>query len=114
MDGTKISPAQRPTAPMPGPRTESIEKAAVEETQQAVKDVAETKQNPDVLAKLEEFSSNGKNSLMFDYNQDLKELVVTVIDKNSGEVIRQIPSEEMLEIKHALEALSGIYIDKLT
>jgi len=40
----------------------------------------------------------------------LKRPVVRVVDSNSGELIRQVPSEEALRIAKRLDALSGLLL----
>ena len=46
----------------------------------------------------------------FSVDQDTKEMVVKVMDKNTNQVIRQIPSEEALAIAKALDKLQGLII----
>ncbi len=50
--------------------------------------------------------------LDFTVDKDLKRIVVKVIDKETGKVIRQIPPEEMLKIAKRMEEMSGVLIDK--
>ena len=37
--------------------------------------------------------------------------MVTVLDKESGNIVRQIPSDAILKVAHNLEALKGIIFD---
>ena len=37
--------------------------------------------------------------------------MVTVLDQDSGKVIKQIPSDAILKVAHNLEALKGILFD---
>ena len=39
-------------------------------------------------------------------------VIVTVTDKTSGQVVRQIPSEEALRISQSIDKLTGILVDK--
>ncbi|OUV99920.1 MAG: hypothetical protein CBD16_07230, partial [Betaproteobacteria bacterium TMED156] len=48
-------------------------------------------------------------SVDFETNKD----VVTVTRKDSGEIVRQIPSETVLNIAHSIEKLKGVLFDKL-
>ncbi|MDA8164950.1 MAG: flagellar protein FlaG [Desulfobacteraceae bacterium] len=50
--------------------------------------------------------------LSFSLDKATDSIVIQVKDKESGEVVRQIPSEEMLELKAKLEKLLGILFDK--
>ena len=49
-------------------------------------------------------------SLQFSIDKDLGVAVVKVIDKDSNKVIRQIPSEEVLQISKALDKLQGLLV----
>jgi len=59
------------------------------------------------VAELNNINQNIQRSLKFEVDEDSGETVVTVKDKQSGEVIRQIPSEEMLSLSKRLKALNG-------
>lgn len=48
--------------------------------------------------------------LEFSVDKDTDEFVVKVMDKETGEVIRQIPSEELLKIAKALDKLQGLLV----
>lgn len=48
------------------------------------------------------------NNLEFSINDDTKQVVVKVVDSATQEVIRQIPSEEMLAIAKALDSIKGL------
>jgi flagellar protein FlaG len=50
------------------------------------------------------------SGLEFTVDADTKATVVKVIDKQTKEVIRQIPNEETLEISKALDKLQGLLI----
>lgn len=44
--------------------------------------------------------------LQFAVNQDIEETVVTVIDRHTGETVRQIPSEEIVRLAQRMNELS--------
>ena len=50
-------------------------------------------------------------SLRFSVDGDLEKLVVSVVDKESEEVVRQFPSEEMLVLAKQMRDLEGILFD---
>lgn len=50
------------------------------------------------------------SDLQFSVNDDTDKVVVTVVDSETKEVIRQIPSEEMLAIAKALDNIKGLFI----
>lgn len=49
--------------------------------------------------------------LVFSIDKDTNEVVVKVIDPETKEVIRQIPPEELLEIRKKLDEIVGILFD---
>lgn len=52
------------------------------------------------------------NSLVFNLNRDIDRVVVQLVDVSSKEVIRQYPSEEMVEIYTALKKLNDLLLPK--
>jgi len=48
--------------------------------------------------------------LRFSMDEDTKSTVVKVVDSNTGEVIRQFPTEEVLQIAKALDKWQGMLI----
>lgn len=52
--------------------------------------------------------------LRFEVKGDSKEVVVKIVDPASDEVIRQIPSEEILAIRERMEDLVGVLYDGMT
>jgi len=49
--------------------------------------------------------------IKFQYNDNINELVVNVIDKNTDKVIRKIPSDEALKIMEQMRKLVGALFD---
>jgi flagellar protein FlaG len=49
-------------------------------------------------------------SLEFSIDEDSKRTIVKVVDQNTKEVIRQIPTPEALEISKALDTVKGLLI----
>jgi flagellar protein FlaG len=50
--------------------------------------------------------------LEFSVHKKTGETVVKVVDRDTGKLIRQIPSQEMLDLADKLEAMMGILFDK--
>ncbi|WP_440055615.1 flagellar protein FlaG [Pseudoalteromonas sp. T1lg65] len=67
----------------------------------------EVKEN---LAKLDEFIPVTATNLQFEFDEGGETPVIKVMDKESKEVIREIPSEEFREVAKALEE----FADKIT
>jgi len=77
------------------------------DTEKAAKHVSSS----ELLDRIKELTDNGTFSVQFEMNKDVEALVVRVVDRDSGEVIRQVPSEDLLETIKALKDLRGLMID---
>ena len=54
-----------------------------------------------------------QSDIGFSVDLETNKNVVTVTRKDSGEVVRQIPSETVLNVAHSIEKLKGVLFDKL-
>ena len=79
------------------PPAESLEAVGQEQLEAAVSSVREY---------IQPFNS----ALQFSVSDDTNEVVVKVIDSETKEVIRQIPSEEMLAIAKTLDNIIGLFV----
>ncbi len=59
---------------------------------------------------VKEFIQPMASNLAFEMDEDSGRTVVKITEASSGELIRQIPSEEMLEIAKALDRLQGLLV----
>jgi len=92
--------AQEAAAPSPEsvrPATPEAPKANKEQLDQAIQAVSK-------------FTQPLANNLQFSIDEETGIKMVKVIDSATKEVIRQIPSEEMMEIARALDRLQGILL----
>jgi len=62
------------------------------------------------IARLNEIMSSTRRSLHFQVDESSGRTVITVINEKTNEIVRQIPSEELLALVHHLEA-GGSLID---
>lgn len=53
-----------------------------------------------------------KHGIQFDINEQGSRVVVRVVEQDSGDVIRQIPSEEALRIAERLDEVQGRLLDQ--
>jgi flagellar protein FlaG len=86
------APAQTPTESSP------VDRKAIE---QAIKKVQESLGHVD-------------SSLKIEIDPDTDRVVVKVLNDQNGEIIRQIPSQEMVELAKRLDAMQGIFLTKRT
>lgn len=60
--------------------------------------------------KVQKFVNPVAASVQFTVDREFDTMVVQVVDRDTKEVIRQIPSEEMLELARALDKLQGLLV----
>ena len=65
----------------------------------------------EISASLNEDMDIRSKNLSFSIDKDTDRMVVTVTDKESGKVIKQIPSEAVLKVAHSMTSLKGILYD---
>ncbi len=84
----------RATPPLASERREAVSQEALEAAMRSVQDY------------IQPFNSN----LQFSVNNDTRQVVVRVVDSETKELIRQIPSEEMVAIAKALDSIKGLLV----
>jgi flagellar protein FlaG len=62
------------------------------------------------LGKINQSMSDKGRGLVFSIDPDSKRTIVKIIDQNTQEVLRQIPTKEALDIAKDLEAAQGLLI----
>ena len=70
------------------------------------------KQLQDVVEMLNKQLEQNASSLGFSVDRVANRHVVTVVDQQSGEIIREIPGEAVLRVAHNIESLKGILYSK--
>ena len=60
----------------------------------------------------EALKGTASSDLQFSVEGDNKQVVVRVVDSQTKEVIRQIPSEQMVAISKAMDNLSGLLVQQ--
>ncbi|WP_240778316.1 flagellar protein FlaG [Shewanella polaris] len=69
---------------------------------------SETEALEEVVMQLSEVMSLMNKGLAFSVDEDSGSAIVKVMDINSGEIIRQIPSDEALELAQKLQDVKGL------
>lgn len=65
-----------------------------------------------VVSRLNDYVQTLRRDLVFRVDKETEKIVVTVVDPETGEVIRQIPSEEMMAVARALGQIQqGLLFD---
>ena len=108
--------AQRPQNAAPAPNA-AADKADKPVQSQSTVSASEARSEPvsreqlnQAIKATKDFVGSINSSLDFSVDEDTGSVVVKVIDKETKEVIRQFPSEEMLSIAKALESIKGLLV----
>ena len=72
----------------------------------------EREQLEKVAQQLQEFMGEMNRTLQFQVDEDSGRDVIKILDKTSGDVIKQYPSEEVLSLVSKLSESAGILIDQ--
>ncbi len=59
---------------------------------------------------LREFVAPINSNLEFSVNEDTGQLIVKIVDRTTKELIRQMPSAEMIAIAKALDSIKGLFV----
>jgi len=62
----------------------------------------------EIVEKIQKRISSYNTSLEFKMDKEGKPPIVVVTDKETGQVIRQIPSEEVIQLRNRMEDLMGL------
>ena len=79
-------------------------------SQQAAPAAADLRQAVEMLNK--QLAKNNQ-VLGFSYDESVKSPVITVKNSESGEVIRQIPNEQVVRMAHHIDQLKGLVFNKV-
>jgi len=96
-----VAQPQPPTLQIPSSQSQPIPSQATPNRAQIEEAVAKVKQQIQVAS---------NNSLDFSIDDDTRKTVVRITDRASGELIRQIPSQEMLDIARSIDRLQGVLV----
>jgi flagellar protein FlaG len=88
----------------------TIQTQAVQADDPSVSDPGKPSELQLAVEKIQEFVSKAASDINFSIDEDSGRTVVKVIDRETKEVIRQIPSQEMLDLAKAMDKLQGLLI----
>ena len=116
---TRGDSAQRQMAdpqPVNPPRIEPLENIArIEQVEDRSLKIAVDSYSIDRIrekvAELEKALPKTSNSLSFSVDEVLNRPVITVVDRKSGEIVRTLPSEEVLRVVHNVDKMKGILFE---
>lgn len=85
------------------------DKMLVKSEQNSSPSIDETKSSVEKANKML-FKNN--THLKFDINEECERVIVRIIDDETGEVLKEIPDEDFVEMMHKLCEIAGIFIDE--
>jgi flagellar protein FlaG len=116
-DKLAASPQLTATAVDESNKTENTLQQQTEQNYQQVqqsgeKDELGREQLEKMAQQLQDFMGEMNRSLQFQVDEESGRDVIKVVDKNSGELIKQYPSEEVLSLVAKLSETAGFLIDQ--
>lgn len=99
-------------APVPG-MVDKVSKASGEDSNMSNGQQGKTKEQVDnALKNINNFFQMSKRTMQFSMNESTGKMVIEIKDEKTGEVIRQIPSEEVLQLEKKLDEVQGLLFSK--
>ncbi len=80
-------------------KQKEVAKATPEQTNAALKEINQTLQMAHI-------------GVQFEFDKEAKIMIAKVVDVETGKVIRQMPSEEMIEVSKVLGKLQGLLVSQ--
>ncbi len=65
----------------------------------------------EVLDRIKSLTEDGLYSVRFEMDKDAGDVVIKLVDSESGELLRQIPAEEILGLNKTLRDLRGLMVN---
>lgn len=103
-------PGQRAAAPTVEVPPQAVQAASGSEAQRGFQPSDEELE--DAVEKVGKAVSAWRSELEFSVDKESGTPVVKVIDRQTEQVIRQIPSEEMLRIAKSLDKILGVFVEQ--
>ncbi|MEL4277913.1 flagellar protein FlaG [Shewanella xiamenensis] len=101
-------PLKAPTADVELKRNAAVSAVEQSTEQRATEDEQNPEKLTQVATELSDMMSMMRKGLAFKVDENSGQAVVTVLDKDTGDVIRQMPSEEALALAEKLSEVTGL------
>lgn len=82
--------------------------ADVKDGEAAKLSIEQTRQTEQSLQEINKVLASLSVSVQFQIDPEYKDVIVKVVDQDSGKIIRQIPSEDVVRISKAMDNLKGL------
>jgi flagellar protein FlaG len=114
MNPSLVAPVSRkdPLTPLAGAKPAEQQRDAVSEAKLSTekeqpKDKGQFEELQDTVQELNTLVQKMQREVRFSVDDDSGEMVVKVVDRETEEVVRQIPSEEVVQLRQRLEEAAG-------
>lgn len=113
--GSPPAATDRPveSAPVPAARVPAATLETVTAVQHAAQQPPSPQQVHEAVDKLNKSLQQSSSDLLFSVDSDTDQVIVKLVDQNTKEVIRQIPSPEALELAKSLDSAQGRLIKQV-
>jgi len=116
MDIQAINPGIQGTKPEVTPATESVRKERVQytkdKTDQKTTEAIENQVQPEeLLQNIKALTKDGLYSVRFEMSPGTNEMVINLIESETGDIIRQIPPDEIIGMRKVLNDLRGNIVE---
>lgn len=104
-----------PQLPGSGTTTAGVARSVpggAEVAQNIAQNLAEIRENAQQLQRLSD-TVMGRRSLRFSVNEELGEVVISVLDPSTNKVIKEIPSEDIQKMKVSMKKAIGLLFDEM-
>jgi flagellar protein FlaG len=100
-----------PTAPI-GPAQKDVPMVGGSKPARGAADAAKEQEPLDeVVSDLNNLVRDLQRELQFSVDEDSGSTVIKVVDRETDEVVRQIPSEELMNLRKRLEKAAGVFFE---
>jgi len=106
--GSNVNPS-RTNEPAQQVERERLESQQLNPTSQVNKIPPE-----ELLSQIKALTKDGLYSVRFERDSSTEKLVIKIVDSDSEEIIRQIPSEELVNLGKQLQELRGNLVDTVS
>ena len=111
MEGQSLYQTSLKREPAAPQAVNPVIQSGAEVAQNIERNMAQTKADIQDIQKMTEITSGRK--LQFSVNKELGSVIVTIVDSNTNQVVKEIPSEDMQRLKIRIRKAIGSLYDKM-
>ena len=122
MEAIMTTPSTQPMVSTPPPSNSVETKIEAKVTKQTIETNVQEQEHleqdkhvvkpQEVTKEFNDISDSLNLDVKFAYNEKIDQVYISVTDKETGKVIRKLPTEEAMKIKESMKDLVGVLFDK--